>query len=359
MPLKLIRLRQGEARLLARNFGLAEPEVGAFGFLAEEDGMPLGLVTAVPAVGEGAGKCGRIGLLFVLARARGCGLGRLLHDRLVDEARVRGTGRLVAPVHHAAAAFLQHLGYVARDEADGTGRRLELDIAGGLLPVQVLDIRMTRETWAFEERYRNDIEENWRRLVSENPYLWNGRVLKLTDWHLEGGRFEGRMVDTAYAAFLAWRDWGYPDPGVRNLFGSAVVRSSDGALIFGRMAAHTATAGLCYPPGGNLDHADITADGAVDIEGSIARELAEETGLDARAAEKQGLVAVFDGPRISISAILAFPMSADEVVEKVALHNRRFERPELAGVVPIFPGGDISGLPMPPFARMLADNLFG
>ena len=41
------------------------------------------------------------------------------------------------------------------------------------------------------------------------------------------------------------------DYGIYNLFGSALIVSGDGALIFGVMGADTANAGRVYPPGGS------------------------------------------------------------------------------------------------------------
>src|SRR5713226_8995453 len=93
-------------------------------------------------------------------------------------------------------------------------------------------------------------------------------------------------IDAHFASFLAWRDWGFPDGGVFNGFGMGALRCSDGAFVLGEMGEHTANAGRIYFPSGTPDLDDIR-DGAVDISGSIAREVLEETGLapaDQRAA---------------------------------------------------------------------------
>ena len=91
---------------------------------------------------------------------------------------------------------------------------------------------------------------------------------------------EGAFLQTDFASFLAWRDWGFPEAGVTNCFSMGALRTSDGAWLMGVMAPHTAGAGKIYFPAGTPDPGDIV-DGRVDLAGSVIREVAEETGLGA------------------------------------------------------------------------------
>ena len=93
-----------------------------------------------------------------------------------------------------------------------------------------------------------------------------------------GDRLRASYFETDFASFLAWRDWGFPDRDVFNGFGMGALRCSDGAFLLGEMADHTANAGRIYFPAGTPDLDDVKL-GAVDIAGSIAREIEEETGL--------------------------------------------------------------------------------
>ena len=89
----------------------------------------------------------------------------------------------------------------------------------------------------------------------------------------------GAYLETDFASFIAWRDWGFPDTSRAQLLSpSAALRSADGAFLLGVMGAHTATAGQIYFPAGTPDPNDIDGD-TVDLERGVIRELIEETGL--------------------------------------------------------------------------------
>ena len=65
-------------------------------------------------------------------------------------------------------------------------------------------------------------------------------------------------------------------------------------------------------PAARLEPGDVRPDGLVDVcEAPTDRELSEETGLVARSARKGGLIAIFDGPRISLGQAYHFTEDAD------------------------------------------------
>ena len=147
-----------------------------------------------------------------------------------------------------------------------------------------------------------------------------------------------------------------PGPPVYNCFGSAVVRSRDGALLYGRMAAHTLNPGKIYPPGGSLEPDDVQADGRVDVMGSIVRELKEETGLDAADARDGGLLLIHDGPRIAIAQLYDFDLDAAELAAKANAYLASQQDDELDGIEIIASSSQIDAR-MPPFAAKLARHL--
>ena len=195
-----------------------------------------------------------------------------------------------------------------------------------------LDLRMGAGPWAFANAERQRIDAHWRKLVVANPKLWNGEVLICTSAEVSDGVLSARFAATDYASFVAWRDWGWPDRGVRNCFGVPAAVSADGALVFGVMAPFTLNGGMAYPPSGSLEMRDVGPDGTVDIRGSIRTELAEETGLDAAVARSGALLAIFEGQRLAVVEVLAFPNPFSEMEDIFHRHTSGDPDAELSAI---------------------------
>jgi hypothetical protein len=145
--------------------------------------------------------------------------------------------------------------------------------------VSRLELTVRPWRWAFAEERRREIDAHFAALRARTPALWNGRVLLGRHPGFERNCFRAEYFETDFASFLAWRDWGFPDKDVFNGFGMGALRCSDGQFVLGEMAASTANAGRIYFPSGTPDPSDVRY-GALDIAGSIRREVEEETGLD-------------------------------------------------------------------------------
>lgn len=170
--------------------------------------------------------------------------------------------------------------------------------------VQALELTLAQRPWAFAERRRAEIDAHFAMRCRTQPALWNGQVLLMHRHRLEGGLLQGAFLQTDFASFLAWRDWGFPEAGAINCFSMGALRASDGAWLLGVAAAHTATAGSIYFPAGTPDPDDV-ADGTVDLAGSVAREVHEETGLGpADFRTEQGWHCVLAGRRMSLMKVL-------------------------------------------------------
>jgi len=146
--------------------------------------------------------------------------------------------------------------------------------------VTQLDLKYRPWTWPFAIERRVEIDAHFASRQAEKPQLWNGQVLLSRNPVFTADRFSADYFETDFASFLAWRDWGFIDRSVFNGPGMGALRGSDGAFVLGEMAAHTANAGRVYFAAGTPDLDDLR-DGTVDIAGSIAREVEEETGLTA------------------------------------------------------------------------------
>lgn len=214
------------------------------------------------------------------------------------------------------------------------------------------------EGWAFAARERARIDAHWRGLVAKNPALWNGDVLMGFDPAVAAGRLTARLRSVDFASFVAWRDWGFIDPAAWNCFATPVLVSSDEALIYGVMAAHTLNAGLAYPPSGTLEALDIGAGGRIDLAGSMRREVREETGLELGEGRAGERFAVFEARRLSIAQVHRFDQPAAALIARIEAFIAAEAEPELEGVIAVRTRSDLER-PMPPYARALARHVLG
>jgi 8-oxo-dGTP pyrophosphatase MutT (NUDIX family) len=171
-------------------------------------------------------------------------------------------------------------------------------------------------------------------------------VLLLDRHELSGRVLRGRYFETDFASFLAWRDWGFPDADVKNCPAQGALRSADGAFLLGVMGPQTANAGRIYFPSGTPDPNDVVGD-TVDLDASVRREVAEETGLLPHDyASESGWHAVLDGPRLALIRVLHAPVDAATLCTKIRAHLAKQDHPELQDVRTV---RDQSGLdPMMP-----------
>lgn len=198
--------------------------------------------------------------------------------------------------------------------------------------VTTLDLGLQPRPWPFADERRGDIDAYFALQRAEKPKLWNGRILLGRTPVFAGERFSASYFEADFSSFLAWRDWGFPDRDVFNGFGMGALRGSDGAFVLGEMARHTANAGRIYFPSGTPDLDDIS-DGAVDIPGSVAREVEEETGLkpaDYRAGVHWDCVV--SGAAIAMIRILDVEMTGEALRTRIEANLARQHQPELSAI---------------------------
>jgi len=190
---------------------------------------------------------------------------------------------------------------------------------------------MQRWSWPFAADHSAEISAHFAQKQREKP-IWNGRVLLGRNPAFNGERFSADYFEVDFASFLAWRDWGFPDRGVFNGFGMGALRCSDGAFLMGEMGQHTSNAGRIYFPSGTPDLDDVS-DGAVDIEGSVGRELEEETGLtpaDYRAGAHWDCVVA--GAAVALIKTLDVAMPGEALRARIEANLARQTQPELAAI---------------------------
>ena len=211
-----------------------------------------------------------------------------------------------------------------------------------VVAVDRLELRFEPRAWAWAEANKDFIERHFAGERAKKPALWNGRVLVLHRFAIEGGVFRGGFLETDFANFLAWRDAGFPDPSLRACFAAGALRAADGAFLLGSMGKHTANAGKVYFPAGTPDPRDVRADGSVDLMGSVARELMEETGLSsADVSPAPHWHAVTAGGRVGLIRPLSARVGAEELAARIRSFIAREKESELDDVVVIRSPADL------------------
>jgi 8-oxo-dGTP pyrophosphatase MutT (NUDIX family) len=201
-----------------------------------------------------------------------------------------------------------------------------------IVQVERLDMKFVPREWPFAHERRDEIMCYFAALQRAKPALYNGKILMLHHYAVADGVFRGAFCECDFASFLAWRDWGFPDPAIHNCFGMGVLKSSDGAFVLGVMGPHTVNAGKIYFPGGTAEPGDVIG-GSVDMARNMMREFVEETGIDARELDwTLGWYSILDGPRIGQLKIVHAYETADVLRGRILDHIARERQPELAGV---------------------------
>ncbi|MDE2578358.1 MAG: NUDIX hydrolase [Hyphomicrobiales bacterium] len=220
-----------------------------------------------------------------------------------------------------------------------------------ILRVDRLDCPVVAYDWPFARANAAKVATHWQEKVAQKPALFDGRVLLCQAPQLSEGVYRANYFETAFSAFMAWRDFGFPGDDVYNGFGMAALRSADGAFLLGEMAAHTASAGAIYFPAGTPDLHDIAA-GRVDLARSVVRELREETGLDAADAEvAPDWTIVKLNRRIAYMKTIRFDICADELVRRFERWRAGESHPELAALHALRSLDDLARLDCPDFIR--------
>lgn len=209
--------------------------------------------------------------------------------------------------------------------------------------VDRLDCRLVAHDWVFAREEAQRIDRHWAARRAASPALYDGPVLlaRRVDVETRAGvrTLKLEAFETRFSRFLAWREFGWPDTSVYNCFAMPAVRSSDGAYLLGEMAPGHSAAGRRYFPAGTPDRDDVIAGGVVDLDGSLWRELGEETGLPAG----EGVAAdvwtvIFDRQRLACIKRIDWPAPATAISARVRAFLATQAEPELCDVHMLAPG---------------------
>lgn len=328
--------------------------------VAERNGLPVAF-SGQTATDR---KATDLSYLYVAPDAQKSGIGKLLLKRSEDFARRSGSARMTLRSEVNAGGFYEASGYATTGQEPSTmapGRfmpLMEKRLSADVHSLRAVDLHLSEDPWQFETENAAGISEHFAKAREDNPHLWNGRLLILTDYSFKDGVLTGSCSETSFAAFLTWRDWGAPDWAC-NIFGCAILRTVDNALLYGLMADHTATAGMIYPPGGNIDPADADSSGKIDVDTTVKRELLEETGVPAENQKQRDSLIIFDGARVAIAHVYDVDQTGETLRREILKHSNASDEKELADIRLIKTSQDLEDPAITSHARALGLHLLG
>ncbi|MEA1831406.1 NUDIX hydrolase [Methylobacterium durans] len=217
--------------------------------------------------------------------------------------------------------------------------------------------RLVPFDWAWAEDHAEMIAENWQRRLAERAGLFDGPVLLACGLSVVDGHCEVQLFETRYSRFIAFRDAGSPDARVANAFAAIVPVARDGSVLLGEMGPHTANGGQIYFPCGTPDRDDVRGE-AVDLAGSAARELREETGLSLPDGLAEEWVLLMGEGQVAFLRPVPFPEDAEDLRARMECHRAGEAEPELARIVIARGPGDIDRARMPGFVRAYLADAF-
>ena len=219
-------------------------------------------------------------------------------------------------------------------------------------------LRASSARWAFADDNAKAIDAHWADAKRTHPNYFNGVVYLVDDVSLSNGVLQASLLRTDFKSYLSWRHAGFPETGVFDGFGSALIRTQDGHIMLGRQRMGNVNGGQVYAPAGFIDERDVDAERIIHIERSALREAAEETGVDPAALEKDGgFYLTRSGPQLSIGVPFRVPMAAVEFVNRARQHIAASSNSELDAIIPVATRADFENLPMPSYMRVLLDAL--
>lgn len=191
--------------------------------------------------------------------------------------------------------------------------------------------RLVPHRWTWADANEDAVAANFARRQALKPAIFNGPVLMVAALRAGGDTLHADFFRTDYARLMAHIDLGRPDGSVQNGFAMGALRAADGAFLLGEMGAHTAHAGQLYFPAGTPDPDDVTPDATVDLEGSIRREVAEETGIALAPHDlSPGWIVIDVDGRLAFLREIHLAADAESVRRRVLDHLAGEGSPELA-----------------------------
>jgi hypothetical protein len=215
-----------------------------------------------------------------------------------------------------------------------------------------IEARFEEFAWPWERENAAAIADRWAAALALRPKLFNGIVLLARDVEIVDEVLRANFFPVRFDAFMAFRDLGYPNPGIVNAFALAALADADGAFLLGVMGDHTANPGRVFFPCGTPDMSDVIDGTRVDLSGSVARELVEETAMrPEQYAIDEEWHAVRHGGLLALMRPVLLAHPAQEAARRMREAISRQDDPELSDARVVAAPEDAQDPRIPPFMR--------
>ncbi|MET0431459.1 MAG: NUDIX domain-containing protein [Hyphomicrobium sp.] len=220
------------------------------------------------------------------------------------------------------------------------------------------ELKVGDGAWSFAETFAREIDAHWQKATAANASYFNGVVYLIGDLRIDESELSATLIRTNFKSYLYWRSLGYPETGVLDGFGSALIRSSDGQFLLVMQRPGNVNYGYAYLPSGFIDEKDVLANGTVDISRSVEREVEEEIGEAGRRLQREdGFFVARSNAQLCFAVPFYLPMTAEAFAAELEQHNATTDDPELEAVVPVARLEQLDGLKTLPYARLLLEAL--
>lgn len=149
------------------------------------------------------------------------------------------------------------------------------DIAG-----KQVEVNLKEGYFELPEELQNKIKEFWNKCLEDNPNLWDGDLMCISECRMEDDRIIMSCQKTKYSHYLYDERIGLPkEYGCNNMSAGSLIETNDNFYIVGELAENMSYPRCMQLPGGNADNSDIK-DGKINILDTIIRETREELNIE-------------------------------------------------------------------------------
>ena len=148
------------------------------------------------------------------------------------------------------------------------------------IEVTTIKIKFKDEILELPKDIKEQISIFWKQSKKDNPSLFNGELICVSDYKKTNNAIEITCKRTHYSHHLCDERVGLSkEYGCHNLVVGCLLETSDNYYVIGEMARNTSVPNCLQIPGGNVDNTDIKEE-RVDILNALIRECKEEVNIN-------------------------------------------------------------------------------